>query len=228
MTRKTFKILAIVLLCIVLIFFGYIKVTHFFEVDACLDSGGRWNYEKNECEFSDAELGFDTKVLKDLRFAGGHEYATHKQIKPKTFHFDNYTFVLGYDSTQTSSLGLYYESKEILSPKHSDGEYDTVMVANLNSDGIPDFLVSYQFEDGATLLGFLSQSTTIFKEVKLLDEWHETYCGVGGDTLQYILPLQIRDINHDGKDDIIANLVRIDNKNFAIPCTDTVFADRIK
>lgn len=50
MTFKTLKILFITLAIIGLTAFGYLKVTHFFEIDACLDKGGRWNYELEKCE----------------------------------------------------------------------------------------------------------------------------------------------------------------------------------
>ena len=171
MTRKKFKILVIVLLCIMLTVYGYIKAKYFFEIDSCLDKGGSWNYQKKECELDNNHTQFDYTVLNDNRFVGGFEYETQKKIKPKILHFENYTFVIGVDSSQNSSLVFYYGNKEIFSPSHSDGAYDTVMFANLNNDGIPDFLVSYQFEDGATLYGYISSSTTTFKEVTLFDEW---------------------------------------------------------
>jgi hypothetical protein len=33
-------------------FFAYLKLSNFFEIDSCLDKGGRWSYERNECELS--------------------------------------------------------------------------------------------------------------------------------------------------------------------------------
>jgi hypothetical protein len=53
MRRKTIKILIITFAIIALTAFGYFKVTHFFEIDACLDKGGRWNYELEKCEASE-------------------------------------------------------------------------------------------------------------------------------------------------------------------------------
>jgi hypothetical protein len=50
MKRKTVKILVITFVLIALTGFGYLKMTHFFEIDSCLDKGGRWNYEKQLCE----------------------------------------------------------------------------------------------------------------------------------------------------------------------------------
>ncbi len=31
-------------------FWAYPKINHFFKIDRCLDRGGKWNYETNECE----------------------------------------------------------------------------------------------------------------------------------------------------------------------------------
>lgn len=33
--------------------FGVLKAKLWLEIDACLDSGGSWNYEKNRCEYDD-------------------------------------------------------------------------------------------------------------------------------------------------------------------------------
>lgn len=32
----------------------YPKIDQFLKVDRCLDRGGRWNYEINQCEYSSA------------------------------------------------------------------------------------------------------------------------------------------------------------------------------
>lgn len=50
MKRKTVKIMIIIFVLSVLTGFVYLKMTHFFEIDSCLDKGGRWNYEKKSCE----------------------------------------------------------------------------------------------------------------------------------------------------------------------------------
>jgi len=174
----------------------------------------------NSCNSS-----FDEKVLNDPKFASGREYETHKIIQPTVLHFDNYTFVEGND-TSSSTLGLFYGNKEIFLSKHSDGMFDTIMKANLNNDGVPDFLVEYAFEDGATLLGLLSKTKTSFVEKQLSGEISDYYCGDIGDTSNYIIPLIISDINHDGKDEVIINAVKMNGKLFGIACTDTIYADR--
>lgn len=43
--------------------YGIGKMIRYFQIDACLDKGGRWNYELNECETVDTVL-----VAKDTSF----------------------------------------------------------------------------------------------------------------------------------------------------------------
>jgi hypothetical protein len=226
MTSKRFKILALILLFIALTGYAYIKVNRFFDIDACLDSGNCWDYEKEKCGCIDNNYGLDLKVLEDPRFASGHDFVTRKPIRPKIFKFDNYTFVSGFPNDSVSaSLGLFYNETEIFYETSYDGFYDTVMIANLNMDGTPDFLVSFAYEDGASLFGLLSSSKTTFSIKNLFDEWSDVYCLEGGDTLMKIIPLQIVDLNNDGKDDLIVNLVKINETVLSISCTDTVIAD---
>jgi hypothetical protein len=47
------KVLIIGLPILVIGYFIAIKVNTFLKIDSCLDSGGRWNYSKNICEYHD-------------------------------------------------------------------------------------------------------------------------------------------------------------------------------
>lgn len=47
--KKQLIILGILILGIALIF-GAIYIKRFFQIDSCLDSGGKWNYETKKCE----------------------------------------------------------------------------------------------------------------------------------------------------------------------------------
>lgn len=50
---------------VILVFLIKPKLTRFFEIDKCLDSGGRWNYELEQCEYADIiKLETDTIGLK--------------------------------------------------------------------------------------------------------------------------------------------------------------------
>jgi|GEM_PF-1242369 len=35
--------------------YAYLRTTNFFEIDACLDCGGRWDYETEKCDTSTAD-----------------------------------------------------------------------------------------------------------------------------------------------------------------------------
>ncbi|MFM7852004.1 MAG: hypothetical protein ACKO96_08810, partial [Flammeovirgaceae bacterium] len=45
--------------------FGYFKVDKFLKVDSCIDGGGRWNHESNNCEY-EKTVGL-TDTLNKLR-----------------------------------------------------------------------------------------------------------------------------------------------------------------
>ena len=164
--------------------------------------------------------------MNDSRFNGGHDYVTGKLIAPKIYRFSNYSFVTGYpNDSGNSTLGMYYENKEIYFEKTQDGTYDTVMKANFNNDGIPDFIVIYSYEDGADIYGIFSITNSTFSE-KYLGSDVESSCVTEGDTMRHLQPLQIRDINNDGKDEIIVNLLKYDNTLLGFQCTDTIYPEK--
>lgn len=42
------------------------KVKRFFKIDSCLDSGGRWNYDTEMCEYADTvNINTDSKIFND-------------------------------------------------------------------------------------------------------------------------------------------------------------------
>jgi len=49
MKGKKYLIISLVALTI-LLGYVYLRITNFFEIDACLDCGGQWNYETKECD----------------------------------------------------------------------------------------------------------------------------------------------------------------------------------
>ena len=53
MNKKTTYILIIGILITMTGIWAYQNIDQFLKVDSCLDQGGRWNYEKQECEFSE-------------------------------------------------------------------------------------------------------------------------------------------------------------------------------
>lgn len=52
MNKKRIIILTAGLFIILTGIWAYPKIDQFFKVDSCLDKGGSWNYETQECEFS--------------------------------------------------------------------------------------------------------------------------------------------------------------------------------
>lgn len=222
MITKPIKKISILLLGGLIIFWAYVKVTDFFVVDACLDKGGVFNVEENRCECE-----FNAEVLETSKYSGGIKLDSNEILKPRIFKNGKYTIVTGFDSTQNSTLGLYFEDIEILSPQNSDGIFDTIINININNDDIPDFLVSYEYEDGASLLGLISTSRISFKEIVLFNEWTGNYCLEDADRLINIIPLTIKDIDNDGKVDIIVNLAKKNGELISISCTDTILGSDI-
>jgi FtsZ-interacting cell division protein ZipA len=51
-TKRTITIIVLTVVIIAIIGIG-MWCNRFMEIDKCLDSGGRWNYETNECEHAE-------------------------------------------------------------------------------------------------------------------------------------------------------------------------------
>ncbi|SHN79068.1 hypothetical protein SAMN05444395_11529 [Flavobacterium fryxellicola] len=45
---KKFKKYQLLILLLFILFVAF-KTYRFFQIDSCLDSGGKWDYKKNEC-----------------------------------------------------------------------------------------------------------------------------------------------------------------------------------
>lgn len=98
----------------------------------------------------------------DPRFNSGQKFETGEPIKPKTFHFGDHSFVLGY-SEHAATLGMFKGHKEILFLTSPDGSFDSVAVTELNGDGADDYLVYELFEDGLTIHSLTSVSRDSFR-----------------------------------------------------------------
>jgi hypothetical protein len=171
----------------------------------------------------------DSDLINDPKFSGGREYGTDKPIAAKVYKFGDYSIITGSRSDSAiSSLGIFFKNREIYYENSSDGVYDTIFDLNLNNDEIPDFAVSYKFEDGASLNGLLSGPNRQYFKKRIFSEWTEVHCLENIDTLKGILPLQVRDIDGDGITDFVSNSVSLNGHTFAISCTDTVFSRDIK
>jgi hypothetical protein len=63
MKQKSIKLFIIILVIVSLTFFTYPRIKRFFQIDSCLDSGGRWNYETGQCEFMTPENSIITEII---------------------------------------------------------------------------------------------------------------------------------------------------------------------
>lgn len=167
----------------------------------------------------------DRPVTDDPKYASGIDSVTKELIEPKVTVFEDYQFISGYSDT-AATLGMYFKNRQINSWTSVDGFFDTIMKVNLNNDNLPDFIFENAFEDGSTLYALISGTNTAFEEKKVSDNYHGVYCIESWDTLKHLQPLIIKDINNNGKNEILVNLVKLNNKFFAISCTDTFYIDK--
>jgi hypothetical protein len=98
----------------------------------------------------------------DPRFNSGREFETGNPIKPRIFHFDSHSFVLG-RSEHTSTLGMFNGDKEILFLTSPDGSFDSVAQTTINADDLNDYLVFEKFEDGWAIDSLVSVTPDSFK-----------------------------------------------------------------
>jgi hypothetical protein len=49
---KRVKVIVIILVGVILLYYGYLKIKLFIQTDSCLDHGCSWNYEKEKCDCS--------------------------------------------------------------------------------------------------------------------------------------------------------------------------------
>ncbi len=167
----------------------------------------------------------DSKVMNDPKYTGGFEYETQMPIKPKITKFGNYTFVSGYSDT-AATLGMYYNNEQLNIWTSLDGYFDTIMEVNLNNDNLLDFIFESAYEDGSTLYALISKSEKQFEVKKVSDNYHGVYCGESGDTLSNLQPLIVKDIDGDGNNEILINLVKFNEELVSISCTDTFYINK--
>jgi hypothetical protein len=86
MDRNRLIILTIGLLIILTGIWAYPKIDQFFKVDSCLDKGGRWNYETNECEFESEKNNAKSQINDSL---SGYDQLADEQNR-KTYTVSEY------------------------------------------------------------------------------------------------------------------------------------------
>jgi len=84
-TRKLRVIIFVIGISIALIF-GIKWTQRFFQVDSCLDSGGKWNYELNECE---EVYGIKKENLSEFYWQTDYDTVKNKEILIKVKIIDS-------------------------------------------------------------------------------------------------------------------------------------------
>jgi len=68
MKKKQLVILVLVLGIIIALIYGINWTKRFFQIDACIDKGGKWNYELGECEYIDQKSEAITKFYWHIEY----------------------------------------------------------------------------------------------------------------------------------------------------------------
>ncbi len=143
---------------------------------------------------------------------------------PKEKVFGNYRFV-STDSDSGATLSMYYNKRQLLYWTTPDGLFDTIVQTELNNDNIPDFLFENAVEDGSTLYALISVSKRKFEEKKVSDNFRGIRCSENNEVLTHLQPLTIKDVNNNGNNEIIVNLIKSGENLSSISCTDTFYID---
>lgn len=164
------------------------------------------------------ELPFTFSKSDSMKFFACQDYATQKLIPPRIFSFNFYIVLTGC-STQGHSVGVYKKLKGKIEEVYfdggtwGDGFYSRVEVSKINNDSIPDFVFEYSFEDGLKdITALISDEQGYGKMKELLtflpqiDYRHQPW------PLKFYSTFEIYDIDHDGKDELVTEVFRIENK----------------
>ncbi len=157
MTRKTIKILVITLLLIALTGFGYLKMTHFFEIDSCLDKGGRWNYEKKVCELD------NNMPVETLQTVSADRQKLEIYIKDKS----------QYDQTFINGLADYNEPIKLIDKYIITGK-DTTYFPNDLSFNKPTFFQATNHNNNFVLTVTRTNLTNLTYSFQLTDKQNIT------------------------------------------------------
>ncbi len=106
MTKRTTKILIIGLLTVTGLTFGYYKIDKFIKIDSCLDNGGRWNHETNECENEAVNIQVEKIILGTWTTKTGDMTLIIKEDKiADTEYFGSFKY-----SIKEDSITIFYDT----------------------------------------------------------------------------------------------------------------------
>jgi hypothetical protein len=154
MKRKTISILILIVGIILILIYGINWTKRFFQIDSCLDKGGRWNYELNECE---NYYDFDSETITKLYW-----YSEFDTVK-------NYEILI--KGELLDSIGQTpYELIEILNRRKSlskieliDFSKDTIRIRVLNDEYLTEQMGS------AGAYGYLGETVFTLTENNLIE-----------------------------------------------------------
>ena len=160
---KTTKIIVFSILTLVIVFFVYKRVDNFFAIDACLDSGGSWNYEEKKCEYEKIEIVTGTEPVIETESDSNSESESESESeteektiidKSKSYKNTEIPEITGQDSiSQHSRILLDYFLKALNSTGNEKLENDSLFFKDFPSTfkQMQDFY-GYDAKNGAAPL----------------------------------------------------------------------------
>jgi hypothetical protein len=151
----------------------------------------------------------------------------------KVYNFGDYRVETGFCKSNTS-LKIYKQNKIVYSDCSGDGVgYFLVNTMYLNNDNVPDFIFGYKMEDYSLVGLLLSKNTSPFYGSIDIKEIFDplTYGNIKISKNETIKPLILRDIDNDGRKDILINIIE-NNNNKSVKVikgfTDTISYIKLK
>lgn len=120
-------------------------------------------------------------------------------------------------------LNLYTKNSLCYSMNAGDAyNFSLDTLIDLNSDAIKDLVVSERYCDGHSIIIFLSNSNSCYKQITTNADYSDSYCLDNSDLLKNLIPLQTKDVNGDEILDILINHVDSAGKVVGTLCGDTI------
>jgi hypothetical protein len=162
--KKTILILFIIIAGFGGIFL-YLKITDFFAIDKCLDSGGRWNYDEKKCEYL-------KDTLTDKKFPIIEKSVRIKKIARIQEQIDSLEYV--YDC----EFYLRPEMEEWYNKNYSKGENSQVFkiadiysYPNIDSSTIGQLITYYDTLISNFRIKIIDPSNKVVKEFIEIGDW---------------------------------------------------------
>ena len=146
------------LIVLTLTVFGYHKVIRFFEIDNCLDHGGSWDYNTENCDYGLEEYpraiwytDYDTVTKSDVLIKGDKLKDFNTSLDSILFEFNSSTDMpLTYVKTLTDTLYVKVENAEQLTQRMGSTGADWYLASAtftlLEIDNIN--AIHFDFEEG--------------------------------------------------------------------------------